>query len=83
MGGAGPRAARRRRARPRARIGWLELTLGDRSLVPAEIRSHGDAAMELARRFDNADLEASALVLGRASVLEGDVEAGRRLWTRR
>ena len=58
-------------------VGWLELTLGDRAIDPPTVRRHGEAALEVARGTRDADLEASALaLLGRASVLEGDLEGG-------
>jgi DNA-binding CsgD family transcriptional regulator len=57
--------------------GWLELTMADRAVDPATIRAHGEAARDVARRSGDADLEASALAhLGRASILEGDLEGG-------
>jgi DNA-binding NarL/FixJ family response regulator len=60
-----------------AEQGWLDVTLGDRAMDPATIRSHGQAALRIARDQGDADLEASALaVVGRASVLEGDLDAG-------
>jgi DNA-binding CsgD family transcriptional regulator len=57
--------------------GWLELTRGSRETAPSAMHRHADAALEIARRFDAADLEASALALrGRALLLEGDTDAG-------
>jgi DNA-binding NarL/FixJ family response regulator len=57
--------------------GWLELTLGDRAVDPATVRRHGRAALEVARDSGDTDLEASALaLLGRASVLDGDLDGG-------
>jgi DNA-binding CsgD family transcriptional regulator/tetratricopeptide (TPR) repeat protein len=57
--------------------GWLKLTLSDRAMDPATIRADGYAALEIARRFRDSDLEASALALtGRAAVLDGDLEGG-------
>ena len=66
-----------RDALPGPEHGWLELTLADRALDPSEIRGRGEAALEIARRHDEVDLEASALaVVGRAAVLDGDLESG-------
>ena len=65
--------------------GWLSLTRAERSDRPAEMVEHALEAVETARRFDDRDLEAAALVrLGYAEVATGDVvsRAWRR-WTRR
>lgn len=57
--------------------GWLELTYGARTTDPGEMRSHAEAALELARRLGDPNLEASALALaGRGGILEGDVDGG-------
>jgi DNA-binding NarL/FixJ family response regulator len=57
--------------------GWLELAWGDRSLDPTTMRGHAQAALDIARRFADADLDASGLaLLGRASILEGDIDRG-------
>jgi DNA-binding CsgD family transcriptional regulator/predicted negative regulator of RcsB-dependent stress response len=60
-----------------AERGWLEIALGERAVQPPTIRTHGTAALAIGRAVGEADLEATALaMLGRASVLEGDVEGG-------
>jgi ATP/maltotriose-dependent transcriptional regulator MalT len=57
--------------------GWLDLTLGSRSFDPAQMRAHAEAAVGIARRSDDAELEASALaLLGRALLLGGEFDAG-------
>jgi ATP/maltotriose-dependent transcriptional regulator MalT len=57
--------------------GWLEITLGDRAMDPPTIRTHGEAALQVGRQHGDPDLEASALaMLGRAAVLDGDLEGG-------
>jgi DNA-binding CsgD family transcriptional regulator len=57
--------------------GWLELTLGSRSFEPNEMQAHAEAALEIARRSDDAELEASSLAhLGRALLLGGEFDAG-------
>jgi DNA-binding CsgD family transcriptional regulator len=57
--------------------GWLELTRGSRETSPAAMQRHADAALQVARRFDAAGLEASALaLLGRARFLHGDISSG-------
>jgi Bacterial regulatory proteins, luxR family/MalT-like TPR region len=57
--------------------GWLALTRAERSDAPAEMALNAAEAIETARRFGDADLEAAALVrLGYAEVAAGDVAAG-------
>jgi tetratricopeptide (TPR) repeat protein len=57
--------------------GWLELTRGSRATTPEAMRRHAEAALQIARRFDVVDIEASALALrGRALLLDGDIESG-------
>lgn len=57
--------------------GWLELTRGSRAATPADMHEHAQAALRIARSFDAADIEASALALiGRALLLDGDVDSG-------
>jgi hypothetical protein len=57
--------------------GWLSLTRAERSDRPAEMVEHALEAVETARRFDDRDLEAAALVrLGYAEVATGDVVSG-------
>lgn len=57
--------------------GWLELTRGSRVTDPGEMRGRAEAALEIARMSNDADLEASALaLLGRSLLLAGDVDAG-------
>ena len=57
--------------------GWLSLTRGGLSLDPEGMRSHAEAAIEIGRASDDADLEASGLaLLGRAMLLAGEFEAG-------
>jgi DNA-binding CsgD family transcriptional regulator len=57
--------------------GALALTRAERSDAPAEIAVHATEALEAARRFADADLEAAALVrLGYAEVAAGDVAVG-------
>ncbi|HEY7400970.1 MAG TPA: LuxR C-terminal-related transcriptional regulator [Actinomycetota bacterium] len=57
--------------------GWLELTLGSRSFASNEMRTHAEAALDLARRSDDAELEASSLaLLGRALLLGGEFDQG-------
>jgi len=66
-----------RDAEPGPAHGWLELTSGSRSLDPKEMRAHADAALEIAHRSDDAELEASSLaLLGRALLLGGEFDAG-------
>jgi ATP/maltotriose-dependent transcriptional regulator MalT len=62
---------------PGPELGWLEVTLGERAMDPPTIRSHGEAALQIGRRLADPNLEASALALvGRAAVLDGDLEGG-------
>jgi DNA-binding NarL/FixJ family response regulator len=57
--------------------GWLELTRADRAFDAGRMEEHADAALTLARRERDPDLEASALaVLGRARLLAGEFDAG-------
>ena len=57
--------------------GWLSLTRAERSDRPAEMAEHANEALETARRFEDRDLEAAALVrLGYAEVAMGNVVVG-------
>jgi DNA-binding CsgD family transcriptional regulator/tetratricopeptide (TPR) repeat protein len=57
--------------------GWLALTRAERSDAPDEMHSNAGAALEIARRLSDADLEAAALIrAGYADVASGSVEAG-------
>jgi DNA-binding CsgD family transcriptional regulator len=57
--------------------GWLDLTRGAQSDDPAEMRSRAESAVDAARRFDDVELEASALaLLGRALILAGRIDDG-------
>jgi len=57
--------------------GWLELTMGSRSFDPAEMRDRAEAALAIARRSADAELEASSLaLLGRARLLGGSFDEG-------
>ena len=57
--------------------GWLSLTHAERSDRPGEMAEHALEAVGTARRFDDRDLEAAALVrLGYAEVATGDVVSG-------
>jgi DNA-binding CsgD family transcriptional regulator len=57
--------------------GWLDLTLGSRSLDPARMRAYAEDALGTARRSGDAELEASALaLLGRALLLGGEFDEG-------
>ena len=57
--------------------GWLEIALGERAVDPGVVRTHGTAALRVGRAVGDTDLEATALaMLGRASVLDGDLEDG-------
>ena len=57
--------------------GWLELTRGERAPDAPEAERRAEAALEVARRFSDPDLEASALaLLGRTLIARGDVGAG-------
>lgn len=63
--------------RPSPEHGWLELTRGSRAADPAAVRGHAESALEIARAFGDADLEAAALgLLGRALLLAGEVDPG-------
>ncbi len=60
-----------------AEHGWLALTHAERSEAPQDMRRHAEAALDVARRLGDADLEAAALVRdGYADVASGSVEAG-------
>jgi len=62
---------------PGAVHGWLELTIGSRSFDPAEMRDRAEAALAIARRSADADLEATSLaLLGRARLLGGSFDEG-------
>ncbi len=66
-----------RDAEPAAEHGWLELTRGQRAVDPVEMGRHAEKALEIGRRFSDADLEASALaLLGRALIAQGEIDAG-------
>ncbi|MBA3738499.1 MAG: hypothetical protein H0W97_08005 [Actinobacteria bacterium] len=66
-----------RDAEPGPVHGWLSLTRGGLSLDPDAMRTHAEAAIEIGRASDDADLEASALaLLGRAMLLAGEFDAG-------
>jgi DNA-binding CsgD family transcriptional regulator/tetratricopeptide (TPR) repeat protein len=57
--------------------GWLALTRAERSAAPQDMHRHAEAALYVARRLGDADLEAAALVRdGYADVASGAVEAG-------
>jgi DNA-binding CsgD family transcriptional regulator len=57
--------------------GWLALSRAERSNAPDEMAMHAAAALEMARRLHDADLEAAALVrVGYAEVALGRVEIG-------
>jgi tetratricopeptide (TPR) repeat protein len=57
--------------------GWLDLTIGTLSDEPGAMRERAESALERARSYGDADLEASALaLLGRALILSGDVDDG-------
>jgi DNA-binding CsgD family transcriptional regulator len=66
-----------RDAPPGAEHGWLAFTKGDRAFDPEAMRREADRAVASGRAFEDSDLEASALaLLGRAMILQGDVEDG-------
>jgi DNA-binding CsgD family transcriptional regulator len=57
--------------------GWFSLTHAERSERPAEMAEHANEALETARRLEDRDLEAAALVrLGYAEVAMGNVVVG-------
>jgi DNA-binding CsgD family transcriptional regulator len=57
--------------------GWLSLSRSERATAPEEIGRYAGAALEVARRLGDADLEAAALVrAGYAEVATGLVGAG-------
>ena len=63
--------------------GWLSLSRAERATAPGEIGRYAGAALEVARRLGDADLEAAALVrAGYAEVAIGSVEAAWRWSTR-
>jgi DNA-binding CsgD family transcriptional regulator/tetratricopeptide (TPR) repeat protein len=66
-----------RDAEPGSVHGWLALTRGGLSADPDAMRTHAEAALEIGRERNDADLEASALaLLGRAMLLAGAFDAG-------
>jgi tetratricopeptide (TPR) repeat protein len=59
--------------------GYVELARAERCLDPAAAVGHAEAALELARRLDDADLELAALSrLGLATITLGQVDEGLR-----
>jgi DNA-binding CsgD family transcriptional regulator len=57
--------------------GWLALARAERSGDLDEMRRHAEAALDVARRLGDADLEAAALIrAGYADVATGTVETG-------
>jgi DNA-binding NarL/FixJ family response regulator len=66
-----------RDADPGPEHGWLELTRGSRVTDPGVMRGRAEAALQIARSAGDVELEASGLaLLGRALLLDGEVEAG-------
>ena len=66
-----------RGADPTREHGWLELTRGSRALDAEAMKANAEVALEIARRFEDPELEASALaLLGRAFLLAGRFEPG-------
>ncbi len=64
-------------AEPGPDLGWLAIARAERAVAPAEVAEHAAHALEIARRYGSADLEAAALVRsGYAAVALGDVEGG-------
>ncbi|HXF71841.1 MAG TPA: helix-turn-helix transcriptional regulator, partial [Actinomycetota bacterium] len=64
-------------AEPGPDLGWLAIARAERAVAPAEVAEHAARALEMARRYGTADLEAAALVRsGYAAVASGDVEGG-------
>jgi DNA-binding NarL/FixJ family response regulator len=58
-------------------LGWLAIARAERAVVPEEIRRHAADALERARRLEDPEIEAAALVrVGYADVAAGEVEAG-------
>ena len=67
---------RERGRRPRAGLARA-LSRAERPTAPEEMHRYAEAALEVARRLEDADLEAAALVRdGYADVASGSVEAG-------
>jgi DNA-binding CsgD family transcriptional regulator len=57
--------------------GWLALSRAERAYAPQDMRRYAEAALEVARRLGDADLESAALIRdGYADVASGSVEAG-------
>ena len=57
--------------------GWLALSRAERADAPADMHAYADAALEVARRHRDADLEAAALIRdGYAEVASGSVGDG-------
>ena len=57
--------------------GWLALSRAERADAPRDMHRYAEAALEVARRLADADLEAAALIRdGYANVASGSVEAG-------
>jgi DNA-binding CsgD family transcriptional regulator len=57
--------------------GWLALSRAERAGAPDDMRRYAEAALDVARRLGDADLEAAALIReGYADVASGSVEAG-------
>lgn len=62
---------------PAAELGWLAFTRGERAHDLHEMRDHAEVAVDAGRAFGDSNLEASGLaLLGRALILEGDVDPG-------
>ena len=60
--------------------GWLILDRAPFSRSPSERETHAAAALAIARRFSDADLEFEALaLLGEAYVAGGRIEEGMKL----
>ena len=57
--------------------GWLEVERAKRAVSPEEQEQHARAALEIAERLDDSDLEVSALgQLGLARTLAGEIDDG-------
>jgi DNA-binding NarL/FixJ family response regulator len=57
--------------------GWLAMSRAERADAPGDMHTYAEAALELARRLGDADLEAAALIRdGYADVASGAVEGG-------
>jgi DNA-binding CsgD family transcriptional regulator len=64
-------------AKPSVEHGWLDVARAERALPPAESLQHAREALRAAHRFDDVDLELSALAqLGLAEVSVGNVDEG-------